>query len=269
MGVVNVTPDSFSDGGRSFAPDHAIAHALEMEAAGADIVDIGAESTRPGAAAVEAEDEWQRLRPVLKGLARQLRIPISVDTYRADTARRALDIGVAIINDISALEYDPALGAVVAARGASLILMHTRGRSRDMYREAVYHDVAGEIARELQRGVERAIGAGVPWDRLVVDPGLGFAKKAPHSYRALAATGEFAGLGRPILVGASRKSFLSEAAGGAPGDGRDWVTAAAVTASILAGAHIVRVHRVPEMVQVARASDAIRAAATAGVDTES
>lgn len=265
MGVLNVTPDSFSDGGVSFAPDRAVAHAFEMEAAGADILDIGAESTRPGAVPVDADEEWRRLRPVLKALGHRLRIPISVDTYRAETARRSLDTGVALINDISGLGYDAGLGPVVAARGAALVLMHTRGRSRDMYLEANYGDVGAEVTQELQRAIERAVGAGVSWDRLVVDPGLGFAKRAAHSLRALAATERIAALGRPVLVGASRKSFLLGDDTPASLDARDWATAAAVTASILGGAHIVRVHRVAEMLHVCRTADAIRLAADQAV----
>lgn len=258
MGVLNVTPDSFSDGGLALDPASAIDRALTLEAEGADIIDIGAESTRPGAEAVDTAEEWQRLRPVLKGLASRLRVPLSIDTYRAETARRALDEGVAIVNDISGLGYDAGLGPVVAARGAALVLMHTRGRSRDMYDEARYDDVATDVARELQRRIERAIGAGVPWDRVVIDPGLGFAKQATHSFEALAMTDRFAALGRPVLVGPSRKSFLTSATGARPADQRDWATAAAVTAAVLGGAHIVRVHRVAAMVDVVRVADAIR-----------
>lgn len=258
MGVLNITPDSFSDGGVALDPARAVDLALAMEADGADLIDIGAESTRPGAAAVDAETEWARLRPVLKGLPRRLRVPVSVDTYKADVARRALDTGVAMINDISGLGYDPALGALVGSRGAALVLMHTRGRSDDMYQQAIYGDVTLDIARELQRSVERAIGAGVDWSRLVLDPGLGFAKRAEHSFSALAGLPRLAALGRPLLVGPSRKSFLTAATGAQAAADRDWATAAAVTAAVLGGAHIVRVHRVAEMVQVVRVADAVR-----------
>jgi dihydropteroate synthase len=261
MGVLNVTPDSFSDGGIAADPSRAIELALRMEADGADLLDIGAESTRPGADSVDAEEEWRRLRPVLKGVRARLGIPISIDTYKAETARRALDEGVAIVNDISGLRYDAALGPLVAARGAALVLMHTRGRSRDMYGDAHYTDVVTDVARELQRSLERAIGAGVPWDRMVLDPGLGFAKKAEHSMTALAATARFAALGRPLLIGPSRKSFLTSATGPLPAAARDWATSAAVTAAVLGGAHIVRVHRVAEMAQVVKVADALRSAA--------
>jgi dihydropteroate synthase len=258
MGIVNVTPDSFSDGGEAYEPGLAIDRVLAMEASGADVVDIGAESTRPSADPIDAAEEWQRLRPVLKALSGRVRIPLSVDTYRADTARRAIDEGVAIVNDVSGLGYDPGLGRIVAARGAALVLMHTRGRSRDMYQEAHYGDVTTEVTRELQRSVERAVGQGIPLERLIVDPGLGFAKRASHSLTALAHTERFAALGRPLLVGPSRKSFLTAAIGDRPPTEREWATAAAVTTAILGGAHIVRVHRVPEMVDVVRVADAIR-----------
>lgn len=261
MGVLNLTPDSFSDGGQAFEPTRAIERALAIEAEGADLLDLGGESTRPGADPVDAAEEWRRVQPVLAPLAARLKIPISIDTYRAATAERALDAGAAIVNDISGLEYDPRLGAVVAAAGAALILMHTRGRSRDMYGLADYDDVVAEVARELEQRIDHAVALGIPRDRLVIDPGLGFAKKAPHSMTVLACLDSLAALGRPLLSAPSRKSFLTSATGPLPPHERDWATAAAVTASVLAGAHIVRVHRVAEMVHVVRVADAIRAAA--------
>jgi dihydropteroate synthase len=260
MGVLNVTPDSFSDGGRSFDPGRAIDHALTLEAEGADLLDVGAESTRPGADPVDEAEEWRRLEPVLKGLATRLGIPLSIDTYRAITAARALDAGAVMVNDISGLSYDADLGDVVASRRAALVVMHTRGRSRDMYLEARYTDVVSEVTQELQQRVAHAVDLGIAPDRIVIDPGFGFAKKAPHSMTALARLDAFARLGRPILSGPSRKSFLTSATGPLPPPERDWATAAAVTASVLAGAHIVRVHRVAEMTQVVRVADALRAA---------
>lgn len=264
MGVLNVTPDSFSDGGRALDPGRAADLALAMEAAGADLIDIGAESTRPGAPPLPADEERARLLPVLRRLRGRITVPLSVDTYKADVARQALDEGAVIINDVSGLEYDPALGDVVAVRGAGLVLMHTRGRSASMYDLATYDDVVAEVSRELLRRVEAAVGRGVPVGSLVLDPGLGFAKQAAHSARVLARLDEFAALGRPLLVGPSRKSFLAGAAGGRPAAGRDWATAAAVTAAALGGAHIVRVHAVDEMVQAARVADLLRAEAAAG-----
>ena len=258
MGIVNVTPDSFSDGGRCLDPNRAADHALEMEAGGADLLDVGGESTRPGAAALSVEEELARVVPVLKRLAGRVRVPVSIDTYKAEVARVALDHGAAIVNDVSGLVYDPALAAVVADRGAALVLMHNRGRSRDMYREAVYGAVGVEVARELGARIDAAIDAGVARSRIIIDPGLGFAKRAEHTYAALAALGRLVPLERPILVGPSRKSFLGREGDGGPDD-RDWGTAAAVTAAVLDGAHIVRVHRVHEMVQVVRVADRIRA----------
>jgi dihydropteroate synthase len=263
MGVLNVTPDSFSDGGEVLDPADAIDRALSMEADGADIIDVGGESTRPGAESIDAAEEWRRVGPVLRALAARLRIPLSIDTYRAETAERALGEGASLVNDISGLGYDAGLGDVVAARGAAMILMHTRGRSRRMYDEAHYDDVVRDVSQELQRSMERAIGRGVSWERLIIDPGLGFAKRAAHSMTTLAHLEAFACLGRPVLSGPSRKSFLSAAIGPAAPAARDWATAAAVTVSVLAGAHIVRVHRVAEMVHVVRVADAIRAASTA------
>ncbi len=257
MGVLNVTPDSFSDGGAALDPARALDLALEMEAAGADILDIGAESTRPGATPLSGREERSRLLPVIRQLHR-LKIPLSIDTTKAEVARFGLDEGASIVNDISGLQYEPALGDIVAVRGAPLVLMHMRGRPSDMYAQAAYDQVATDVTRDLTRAIERAVSRGVAWHQLVVDPGLGFAKRAEHSLAALAGLSALAALGRPVLVGPSRKSFLAEAAGDGAARGRDWATAAAVTAAVLAGAHIVRVHAVAEMVHVTRAADMIR-----------
>jgi dihydropteroate synthase len=257
MGVLNVTPDSFSDGGQALDPERALEQALAMEAAGADLIDVGGESTRPGAATLTGREERARLMPVLRRLHR-VRVPLSLDTTKAEVARFGLDEGVSLVNDISGLAYDPGVGDIAAVRGAPLVLMHMRGRPADMYAHAEYGDVAADVARDLTRALERAVSRGMAWDQLVVDPGLGFAKRAEHSAAALAGVSELAALGRPILVGPSRKSFLAAAAGGAPAAARDWPTAAAVTAAVLAGAHVVRVHAVAEMVQVVRAADMIR-----------
>lgn len=259
MGILNVTPDSFA--GSVTDPDDAADAALRMEAEGADIIDIGGESTRPGARPVEADEEVARVLPVLERLAGRLGVPISVDTSKAEVARAAIRAGACLVNDISGLGYDAGLGAVVAAAGAGLVLMHTRGRPRDMYREAVYGDVVAEVSAELAQALGRAEAAGVSRSRTVLDPGLGFAKRAEHNWAILAGFSGFAALGRPLLVGPSRKSFLAAAAGGGEPGARDWSTAAAVTAAVLAGAHIVRVHGVAAMAQVVRAADAIRAAA--------
>jgi dihydropteroate synthase len=259
MGVINVTPDSFSDGGELFDAARAIDAGVRMAAEGADLLDVGGESTRPGAQALAEGDERRRVLPVIEGLVKQLSIPISVDTYKAAVADAALAAGAAMVNDISGLRYEPALGSVVARHGAALVLMHTRGRSHEMYQQASYHEVIDEVLDELRESIAFATGAGVPLERLIVDPGLGFAKEAPHSYEALARLDEFGELGRPILVGPSRKSFLARAIGGSvPAPQRDWGTAAAVTAAVIGGAHIVRVHAVASMVQVVRVTDEIR-----------
>jgi dihydropteroate synthase len=259
MGILNVTPDSFAETSRTPESTAAIDAALRMEAEGADLIDVGGESTRPGAEPVNADVELARILPVLTALRDRLRIPMSVDTYKADVARAAVAAGAAIINDVSGLRYDPALAGAVAESGAALVLTHTRGRSKTMYEEAEYDDVVAEVAAELTDSLRWATEAGVPIDRLIVDPGLGFAKRPSHSYGVLARLSEIATLlDRPVLVGPSRKSFIRDASGGRPAIERDWGTAAAVTAAVLAGAHIVRVHAVAEMVQVVRVAEEIR-----------
>jgi dihydropteroate synthase len=259
MGIINVTPDSFADGGLRFDAGRAVADGLRMLEDGADILDVGGESTRPGAEALPAGEELRRVLPVVEGLARAGAL-VSIDTYKAVVAREAIARGAAIVNDVSALQYDPGLGAAAAEAGAALVLMHNRGRSREMYREAAYRDVAADIAAELRAAMDRAVAAGVPRESLILDPGLGFAKRPAHTYEALARLEQLASLGRPILSGPSRKSFLQDAIGDRPPQDRDWGTAAAVAASVLLGAHIVRVHAVREMAQVVRVADRIRAA---------
>ena len=258
MGIVNVTPDSFSDGGLWLDPGRAVDHALEMASAGADLLDVGGESTRPSAAELAADQEMARVLPVLRGLCGQVQIPVSIDTYKAEVARAALDHGATVVNDVSGLLYEPALAGVVASHAAALVLMHNRGRSCDMYRDATYADVGSEVMCELGDRLNEAVAAGMDRNQIIVDPGLGFAKRADHSYAALAAVGRLSSLNRPILVGPSRKSFLGGDGDGGPDD-REWGTAAAVTAAVLDGAHIVRVHGVREMVQVVRVADRIRA----------
>jgi dihydropteroate synthase len=257
MAIVNVTPDSFAGAGATVDPDRAIARAKQAIADGADILDIGGESTRPGAAPVSADEEWRRVAPVLEGLRGAIDVPISIDTYKADVADRALGLGAVIVNDISGFLYDPPLADVVARRRAAVVLMHTRGRSRTMYAQAEYKDPVTEIAAELRERVATAESAGIPRDRIILDPGLGFAKRAEHSMTVLANLPRIAELGLPILSGPSRKSFLKVGLGDVPPDQRVWGTAAAVTASVLFGAHIVRVHDVKEMVQVVRVADSI------------
>jgi dihydropteroate synthase len=259
VGILNVTPDSFGESASTVDPALAVEAALRLEADGADVVDVGGESTRPGAEPVEAEEELARILPVLRGLAGRLRVPISVDTSKAAVARAALDAGAAIVNDVSGLRHDPPLANVVATARAALILMHSRGRPRTMDAETGYGDVVSDVIRELEASVACATAAGVARERLIVDPGIGFAKRPAHSYGVLARLPELAAaLDRPVLVGPSRKSFMREALNGRAAPDRDWGTAAAVTAAILNGAHLVRVHAVAEMVQVARVAEEIR-----------
>jgi dihydropteroate synthase len=258
MGILNITPDSFAGGGERMNPERAIADAIQMVADGADIIDIGGESTRPGAPVLDAAEEWRRVRPVLEGLRGRVDVPISIDTYKAEVAEKAIGLGVSIVNDISGFTYDPALPAVVARAGAAAILMHNRGRSENIYEFAKYTDVMGEIATELAARAAVAEAAGVDRRRIIIDPGYGFAKRAAHTIEALARLDELSALKLPILSGPSRKSFLKLPLGDVPPAERLWGTAAAITASILAGAHIVRVHDVREMSQVAQTADAIR-----------
>lgn len=257
MAILNITPDSFADGGEHFDPPQAIEAGLRMEQEGADLLDVGGESTRPGAAAVPSDEEKRRVLPVIDALAARVRIPISIDTYKADVAAAAFEAGASIVNDISGLLYDPPLGEVAALHGMPLVLMHTRGRSRDMYREAVYADPVREVSAELEQRIAQAVAVGVPRDQLVLDPGLGFAKRAEHSFALLAGLERLAALDRPILVGASRKSFLTQAIGSLPPAERDWGSSAAATAAVLLGAHIVRVHAVKPMVDAVRVADKI------------
>ena len=259
MGILNVTPDSFSDGGALQGVAAAIDTALRMVEAGADLIDVGGESTRPGATPVPESEELRRVVPVVEALAARIQVPISIDTYKAPVAEASAKAGASIVNDISGLRYDPRLAEVVATRKLPIIVMHMRGRSDDMYQQATYHDVVDEVRDELRESVAFAVGAGLPAEAVLVDPGLGFAKDATQSFEVLARCAEFAELGRPVVIGPSRKSFLARPirrASLAP-DG-EWPTAVAVTAAVLAGAHIVRVHAVREMAQVVRVADEIR-----------
>jgi dihydropteroate synthase len=258
MGILNVTPDSFADRER-FDAASAIEAAVRMVADGADIIDVGGESTRPGADPVSAEDELARVLPVIRAVVERGGVPVSIDTYKARVARAAVDAGASLVNDVSGLRFEPALAEVVAETGAALVLMHSRGRSKTMHTEADYGDIIGDVAAELSDCLSRAAAGGVSRERTIVDPGIGFAKQPGHSYGVLARLPELASaLDRPVLVGPSRKSFMREALAERPPGDRDWGTAAAVTAAVLGGAHMVRVHAVAEMVQVVRVADEIR-----------
>jgi dihydropteroate synthase len=261
MGVLNVTPDSFSDGGKYDQPEIAIEHALALELAGADLLDIGGESTRPGSEDISASQELDRILPVLEGLRGRLKIPVSVDTRRSAVAELALRADAEIINDVSGLRNDPRIAEVAAKYGTPLILMHMRGEPRTMQKGPFARDVMKDVARGLRESVAKARKACVAKSQIILDPGIGFGKSYSQNYELLQKLPQLAALGYPLLVGTSRKGFLGAtlARDGqpAPPEDRIWGTAATVTASILGGAHIVRVHDVAEMVQVARIADCV------------
>lgn len=265
MGALNVTPDSFSDGGLYYDRDAAIARGVQMEEEGADIIDVGGESTRPGSEPVPAAEEMRRVLPVIAGLRRRLRIPISVDTYKADVAEAAVRAGAEIINDISGLRFDPDLAEVAKRLGTPLVLMHIRGQPRTMQQRGFAKDVLRDVLSGLRASLRSARAAKLSRSHLVVDPGIGFGKSAEQNLELLAHLEKLAGLGCPVLVGPSRKSFIGKVLDpegpGLPAAERIWGTAAAVTTAILHGAHILRVHDVKPIAQVARLADAILAAA--------
>jgi dihydropteroate synthase len=257
MGVLNATPDSFSDGGRFDTAEAAVREGLGQFEAGADIVDVGGESTRPGAAPVDPDEEIRRVVPVIEGLRRRGAGFVSVDTTKSTVARAALDAGADLVNDVSGFRYDPALAPLVAERGVPAVLMHLRGDFGGMHRQPAYGDVAREVAGELGQRLAEAERAGVARGQVVLDPGLGFSKDAGHTLEMLRRLPELAELDRPLLVGPSRKSFIGRVLD-LPAGERLFGTAAAVAACVLGGAHVVRVHDVGPMVQVARVCDAIR-----------
>jgi dihydropteroate synthase len=256
MGILNVTPDSFSDGNSFFSTEQAVARAVAMEADGADIIDIGGESTRPKAAQVPPEEELQRVIPVVERLAGRLRIPLSIDTTKAVVAERALAAGAEIINDISAMTFDPRMAEVVAAAGAGVVLMHTRGTPADMQKDTRYGDIVGEIKEFLGDALHRAALSGIATEQVVVDPGVGFGKDREGNLEILRRLDEFSSLGRPVLVGASRKSFIGTTLG-RDVEERVFGTAATVALALVSGATIFRVHDVRAMRDVADMTRAI------------
>lgn len=257
MGILNATPDSFSDGGLYADPKRALAHAREMAAAGADIIDIGGESTRPGAEPLSLEEELARIVPLIERLSGELAVPISVDTYKARVAEKAVQAGASIINDISGLRFSPDMAKVAADTGAALVIMHIKGTPRNMQQNPVYTDVINEIVAYLEEGIEIAEKAGVDREKLLVDPGIGFGKTLEHNLTILNRLEEFAVLGRPIVLGTSRKKFIGTVLGIPTADQRIDGTAATVALGIERGASVVRVHDVARMAQVARMTDAI------------
>ena len=261
MGVLNVTPDSFSDGGKFFDTERAVEQALGMERAGADLLDIGGESTRPGSVGISVQEELARVLPVLQALSGRMKIPVSIDTQKPEVAEAALDAGAYVINDISGLKSDPRIAEVAARRRVPLILIHMRGEPRTMQIGPFAQNVIKDVMQGLRQSVVIARKSGVAKSQIILDPGIGFGKSFAQNYELLQKLPQLAKLGYPLLVGTSRKGFLGAtlARDGkpAPPEGRIWGTAATVTASILNGAHIVRVHDVNEMVQVARVADCL------------
>jgi dihydropteroate synthase len=268
MGVVNVTPDSFSDGGAWYGADDAIRHGLDLVAEGADIVDVGGESTRPGAQRISAAEELRRVGPVISGLVAE-GVPVSVDTMRAEVAEFAVGAGARLVNDVSGGLADPAMPRLVGKAGVPYVVMHWRGHSHDMYSRAVYQDVAAEVRDELRRRVETVVAEGVDPSLVIIDPGLGFAKRPEHNWRILTRLGAIADLGAagvfPVLVGASRKRFLGRLLASADGSPRpfsacDDATVAVTALAATAGAWCVRVHQVPSNADAVRVAAAWRQA---------
>jgi dihydropteroate synthase len=257
MGILNVTPDSFSDGGLFFAPEDALLQAERMASEGADIIDIGGESTRPGSEPLPLEEELARVIPIIEALSSRLSTPLSIDTYKAEVARRAIEAGAAMVNDISALAYDPEMASTVAELGVPVCLMHIRGTPRNMQINPHYEDVAEEVREELAERAEAALRAGIKRENIILDPGFGFAKTAAHNLELLRRLRELTTLGYPIMSGTSRKSTIGKVLGGLPVEERLEGTAATVALSIANGAAIVRVHDVKEMVRVVRVTDAV------------
>ena len=255
MGVLNVTPDSFSNGGRHYAPADAIRRGLEIVEEGAAIVDVGGESTRPGADPVPAEEEWRRVAPVLQGLVRKIDTPVSIDTRKPEIAEKAIESGAAVVNDITGLS-DPGMIPLVAKYAAGAVIMHMRGDPKTMQDAPRYTDVVAEVRGFLADRAKAAIAAGVPREAIAVDPGIGFGKQVAHNLALLRGLGDIAALGHPIVVGVSRKSFIGLLGGGDPGE-RLPGSLAATTLAVAHGAHVVRAHDVIETVRAMRIADAV------------
>jgi dihydropteroate synthase len=258
MGVLNVTPDSFSDGGLYLDKSAAIRRALQMLEDGADIIDIGGETTKPGSEPVAVEEELRRTIPVIEALAKKLPIPLSIDTCKSEVARRALDAGASMVNDISGLRFDPKMAKVVSGQKVPVVIMHIKGVPRDMQKNPVYEALIPEITDYLRGGIRLALEYGISEDRIIIDPGIGFGKTTEHNLEIIHGLREFALFEKPLLIGPSRKAFTGRVLGGVPPEDRLEGTAAAVAISIMNGANIVRVHDVKEMVKVAKVADAIK-----------
>jgi dihydropteroate synthase len=257
MGILNVTPDSFSDGGLFYSQQKAVERGLQMADEGADIIDIGGESTRPGAKSLEASVESKRVLPVIESLVKQVKIPLSIDTTKAKVAKLAIVDGAEIVNDISALHGDKEMTKTIKDAGAAVILMHMRGKPRNMQKgNLIYDNLMGEITDYLKKSSEKALKAGIEKDRMIVDPGIGFGKTPEDNYKIIRNLYQLKELGIPVMIGTSRKSFIGRITGGEP-EQRLEGTAATITAAIMNGCHIVRVHDVAAMKKVAAVTDAI------------
>jgi len=257
MGILNVTPDSFSDGGLFFSEEKAIEHALRLVEDGADIIDIGGESTRPGSEPVPAREEIRRTIPVIRAISKEVKIPISIDTYKAEVAAAALDAGASMVNDISGLRFDPDMPGVVARYDVPVIIMHIKGTPKDMQVNPVYEALIPEIIDYLRISIRLALKFGISEDRIIIDPGIGFGKTFEHNLEIIKNLKEFTLLEKPVAIGVSRKAFIGRILGDVPPSERLEGTAAAVAISIFNGANIIRVHDVKEMVKVARVADSI------------
>lgn len=256
MGVLNVTPDSFSDGGLFYDPEKAYARGMELEEEGADIIDIGGESTRPGADPVPEDEEIRRVLPVIERLTKSLRVPLSMDTYRSEVAKRALEAGAALVNDISGMRCDPEMPDIVARAGVPVVIMHMKGTPREMQKNPVYSCVIQEIMQFFRERIQWAVSRGIAKEKIILDPGIGFGKATGHNLEIMRRLKEFVSLGHPICIGPSRKSFIGHVLGLPVGE-RCEGTAAAVAMAVAHGARIIRVHDVKGMVRVCRMTEAI------------
>jgi dihydropteroate synthase len=258
MGILNITPDSFSDGGLHFRKDDAVDRAIQMVDDGADIIDIGGESTRPGAEPVTIKEELDRTVPVIEALSGRIPVPISIDTYKSEVAQRALKAGASMVNDISGLRFDPAMPGIVSDFRVPVVIMHIKGTPRNMQADPAYEALIPEIMDYLRESMQIASQEGISEDMIILDPGIGFGKTFDHNLQIVNNLHEFTNLEKPILIGPSRKAFLGQILHDLPPDQRLEGTAAAVAISIIKGAHMIRVHDVKEMSRVARVADAIK-----------
>jgi len=258
MGILNVTPDSFSDGGQYFDKSTAIKRAIQMVEDGADIIDIGGESTRPGSQPLAIEEELRRTLPVIEALTKEINAPISIDTYKSEVAKRALDAGAAMVNDISGLRFDPEMPKVVSAYKVPVVIMHIKGTPKDMQKNPVYEALIPEIMDYLRDSIRSAKESGIAEDMIIIDPGIGFGKTFEHNLEIIHSLYNFTLLEKPVLVGLSRKAFIGKILGDVPAGERLEGTAAAIAISIINGANIIRVHDVKEMIKVAKVADVVK-----------